>query len=402
MTECSESYDDDSIAANHNPLPLSQRLPQQHPHELELAPATSDTIRHPTATTARPNATIVMMATSTTAALPTLPTTEIPASFVCPITGRLMEDPVMDSCGHTYERRAILAYMKQCRQLESDCRCPYSQKPLTVRDLIPNHALGERIDKWRWQQEFNCSQFLGAVHDDLSGRSRFVDVELQGQASFDENQQQRRQQAAHVAKTNGDDESDDDAGEDVRNQHNSRRRGPLYWGRRRRARHQREKRYAPVSQQQQPSSCALSLSSSSGSTRSSDDAGTSTFRTTKNSASAAGAPVSEWHPELLHVLPQELHVLSFVQERSQRERQKNLRERRTKCVARGASLLVVVTLLAGAGLGLMLLVDQYRSWSTDPDGSSEGEPSSKERDEWREANTTTATDPPAHLMYERI
>ena len=110
--------------------------------------------------------------------------------------------------------------------------------------------------------------------------------------------------------------------------------------------------------------------------------------------------MSEWHPELLHVLPQELHVLSFVQERSQRERQKNLRERRTKCVARGASLVVVLALLAGAGLGLMLLVDQLRSWSTAPDGGGEGEPSSKERDEWREANTT-ATDAPAHLMYER-
>jgi U-box domain len=345
MTECSESYDNNSIAANNNSSPpLSQRLPQ-HTQELELAPATSDTVRHSTTT-------VTMAATTTPAA--TL-TAELPASFVCPITGRLMEDPVMDSCGHTYERRAILAYMKQCRQRDSDCRCPYSQKPLTVHDLIPNHKLGERIDKWRWQHEFNCSQLLDGLHDDPSGR-RFVDVELQGQASFDENQQQPRQKAAHVAKTNGDDESEDDAEEDVRNCHKSRNRGPRYWGQRRRARHQRQKRYAPVSQQQP--SCALS--SSSGSTRSSDDAGTPSFRAPKSSASSAagaGAPVSEWHPELLHVLPQELHVLSFVQERSQRERQKNLRERRTKCVARGASLVVVLALLAGAGLGLMLLVD---------------------------------------------
>jgi U-box domain len=308
-----------------------------------------------------------------------------------------MEDPVMDSCGHTYERRAILGYLKQCSRRAQQqqqpnnksnaCRCPFSQKPLTVRDLIPNHALGERIDKWRWQQEFDCIHqlFLG---DDEGDPSRFVDVEMQqghqqqGQPSFDENPP--RQQAAHFDKPNEDEASDDD---DLDNhKHVSRNRGPRRypWGQRR-ERHQRQKRYAPVSLQQ-PSSPGGELSLSSGSTRS-DDVG---------AGFTAHKSVAEWHPELL-LLPQELHILSFVQDRSERERQKNLRERRIRCARRCVSVVVVLVLLAGAALGLVLVVDHWKSWRAA--GGSDGEPSSQERDEGRETNSTT-TDPPARLTYE--
>jgi hypothetical protein len=34
-------------------------------------------------------------------------TPEIPESFLCPITCALMEDPVVDALGHTYERQTI-------------------------------------------------------------------------------------------------------------------------------------------------------------------------------------------------------------------------------------------------------------------------------------------------------
>jgi U-box domain len=320
-----------------------------------------------------------------------------------------MEDPVMDSCGHTYERRAILGYLKQWtrraqqqqqqqQQQPNDnnaCRCPFSQKPLTVRDLIPNHALGERIDKWRWQQEFDCSQLSDCDCDDGGNDlSRFADVELQkgqgqGQASFDESQQN---QAAHVDASNEDDDDDDDEEEADRDHgHRSRNRGLMrsYWGQRR-ARHQRQKRYAPVSQKQQPpSSPGGAMSLSSGSTRS-DDAGASFY--------AHKSVVAEWHPELL-LLPQELHILSFVQERSERERQKHLRDRRVKCARRCVATLVVLVLLAGAALGLVLVADHWRSWSAASGSSGEGEPSSQERDEGRETNSTT-TDPPARRTYE--
>jgi hypothetical protein len=34
-------------------------------------------------------------------------TPEVPESFLCPITCALMEDPVVDAHGHTYERQSI-------------------------------------------------------------------------------------------------------------------------------------------------------------------------------------------------------------------------------------------------------------------------------------------------------
>jgi U-box domain len=393
MIECSERYDDSRAANNSYPQSPPPRLPQLNPiTELELAPSSDAARNSTTTTTCGTSATIVMMTT-----------TAIPASFLCPITGRLMEDPVMDSCGHTYERRAILGYLKQCTRRGQQqpnnnnniCRCPFSQKPLTVHDLIPNHALGERIDKWRWRQEFDCSSQLFGDNDDNDDLSRFVDVELQkGQASFDENR--NVQQAAHVDKANEDDARDgtDDEDDDDRDNRRTRNRGPRrsYWGQRRGARHQRQKRYAPVSQQlqQPPSSPGGAMSLSSGSTTRSDDAGAS-FPARKS--------VAEWHPELL-LLPQELHILSFVQERSERERQKNLRDRRIKWARRCVATLVVLVLLAGAALGLVLVADHWKSWSAASGSGSEGEPSSQERDEGRENNSTTMTDPPARLTYE--
>jgi U-box domain len=60
-----------------------------------------------------------------------------------------MEDPVMDRCAHTFERRAIVEWIATCR-----C-CPISRKPLSLEELVPNHILSERMDKWKWQREFH-------------------------------------------------------------------------------------------------------------------------------------------------------------------------------------------------------------------------------------------------------
>jgi len=58
-----------------------------------------------------------------------------------------MEDPVMDLCAHNFERKAIVQWLSK-----TSC-CPISRKPLTTADLVPNHTLSERIDKWKWQRE---------------------------------------------------------------------------------------------------------------------------------------------------------------------------------------------------------------------------------------------------------
>ena len=68
---------------------------------------------------------------------------QIPDEFYCPITGNLMEDPVIVPGGHSYERASILKWL-QVKEI-----CPLTRKPLSVDDLTPNRALKYLIDEIR-------------------------------------------------------------------------------------------------------------------------------------------------------------------------------------------------------------------------------------------------------------
>ena len=57
---------------------------------------------------------------------PLIPVEEIPSTFICPLTLQIMEDPVQDNCGHTFERNAIIKLLEQ----SYEGVCPISQKPL--------------------------------------------------------------------------------------------------------------------------------------------------------------------------------------------------------------------------------------------------------------------------------
>jgi serine/threonine protein kinase len=60
---------------------------------------------------------------------------ECPANFICPISLVMMEDPVICSDGHSYERSAIEEWLRT-----SD-RSPMTNETLANRTLIPNRAL---------------------------------------------------------------------------------------------------------------------------------------------------------------------------------------------------------------------------------------------------------------------
>lgn len=65
-----------------------------------------------------------------------------PPNYRCPLTLRLMADPVVDSCGHCFDRDAISNW------LAFNSICPISRKPLSSSDLIPARTLHERIQHW--------------------------------------------------------------------------------------------------------------------------------------------------------------------------------------------------------------------------------------------------------------
>ena len=60
--------------------------------------------------------------------------------LICPITYELLQDPVVDTCGHTFERIDITYWLSRCQS------CPLSALPLRVEDLKPNHAVKDVLD----------------------------------------------------------------------------------------------------------------------------------------------------------------------------------------------------------------------------------------------------------------
>jgi hypothetical protein len=65
-----------------------------------------------------------------------------PPSFLCPVTGDLMHDPVTCADGHSYERYAITRWLSENRT------SPITGADLATRHLIPNHALRNAIEDW--------------------------------------------------------------------------------------------------------------------------------------------------------------------------------------------------------------------------------------------------------------
>jgi hypothetical protein len=64
---------------------------------------------------------------------------DVPKGFLCPLTMDIMYDPVLDPEGNTYERRAIMEWLRHKRN------SPVSRQPLNDKMLIPNNALRETI-----------------------------------------------------------------------------------------------------------------------------------------------------------------------------------------------------------------------------------------------------------------
>ena len=72
---------------------------------------------------------------------------DFPEHFVCPLTLEVMEDPLMNRFGRSYERAAILHWITT-----KSPTCPMTRQPLKVTDLVPNNRLRKEILEWRSSQ----------------------------------------------------------------------------------------------------------------------------------------------------------------------------------------------------------------------------------------------------------
>jgi hypothetical protein len=81
-----------------------------------------------------------------------------PKCFICPLTNKIFDDPVVCSDGHTYERYAI----------ENRFRAGTTISPMTNErldsDFLPNIALREAITEWRRTADSDYDVLTAAVH----------------------------------------------------------------------------------------------------------------------------------------------------------------------------------------------------------------------------------------------
>jgi hypothetical protein len=71
-----------------------------------------------------------------------------PHNYVCPLTLQIMEDPVMDGCGHCFDRAAIVGW------LDYHEFCPISRKPLHFQNLHAATPLNDRIRQWKAEHRY--------------------------------------------------------------------------------------------------------------------------------------------------------------------------------------------------------------------------------------------------------
>ena len=67
-----------------------------------------------------------------------------PPSMICPLTGKLFEDPVLTPYGHTYERSALMEYLSNHGNLD-----PKAGRPVDIDNIVPNNAIKEIVQAFK-------------------------------------------------------------------------------------------------------------------------------------------------------------------------------------------------------------------------------------------------------------
>ena len=88
-----------------------------------------------------------------------------PPDLVCPITFELMEDPVVASDGHTYERKAIEQAIETARQKGEAVRSPMTNEVLPTTMLHSNMIVKRLCQEWNEKQK-KCARPSSDDDDD--------------------------------------------------------------------------------------------------------------------------------------------------------------------------------------------------------------------------------------------
>ena len=76
-----------------------------------------------------------------------------PEAFICPLTGQIMNHPVMNRYGANFERRAIIDWFNEGYDF-----CPVTGKPLKLSSLITNKPLALKIQQWKLNNAYDSKE----------------------------------------------------------------------------------------------------------------------------------------------------------------------------------------------------------------------------------------------------
>ena len=88
------------------------------------------------------------MNTTSTLALSSSVSVDIPLDILCPLTKSIMRSPVVAADGFSYEHTALQKWFSENKKVSPTTSLPMNQTP-----LIPNRTLALRISQWKTQEE---------------------------------------------------------------------------------------------------------------------------------------------------------------------------------------------------------------------------------------------------------
>lgn len=94
-------------------------------------------------------------------------------AFLCPLTKKVMQDPVTIDTGCTFERVEIEKWFKKCRDNGKKITCPFTSQEIKSTTLNPSFALKNTIEEWRKRNEASQLEF---IHRSLSPGNSESDI----------------------------------------------------------------------------------------------------------------------------------------------------------------------------------------------------------------------------------
>ncbi|KAK7312688.1 hypothetical protein VNO77_36748 [Canavalia gladiata] len=100
---------------------------------------------------------------------------EVPSLFLCPISLKLMRDPVTVCTGITYDRENIETWLFSCNKNT----CPVTKQSLLHTHLIANHTLQRLIQTWCSQNAFSGIETVFSTPNSTIDKSQVVKLLLE-------------------------------------------------------------------------------------------------------------------------------------------------------------------------------------------------------------------------------